>query len=298
MKANSIIHIKSIQAWMEKNLENDISLSMIAARSGYCITHIQNKFKMQTGSTIKEYIKKRRMFRAALYLHFSKIPIRDISFKLRFKSLSTFSRAFHLFYLKSPVDYRKTNILYFMDSIEHGSFLDSDKTPPCVSFFDNMEFSFAGLQFHYHIRIVDFDRPHINHRIRFKKYFFELFDDVPPLYYTATRYLPSDISPESVCVIYTIGIDVNEIDRCKKISLTQFEFTLNQGAMFESTGTFYNPYEVVLKANVRLSEFHYGKINDWEFEKYEIKEDGKMEYVYYAPVKKIDFCHYNINLDI
>lgn len=63
MKAHQISVITSLVDWIENNLDSDLSLDRLGARSGYTKWHIARMFSDVVGLTPCNYIKRRRLTR-------------------------------------------------------------------------------------------------------------------------------------------------------------------------------------------------------------------------------------------
>ncbi len=80
--------------YIEKNLDNDISLKEVA-RMAFCSEyHFQRMFSFLSGITLSEYIRRRRLTVAAFELNNSNIRIIDLAVKYGYSSPDSFTRAF------------------------------------------------------------------------------------------------------------------------------------------------------------------------------------------------------------
>lgn len=93
--------------FLEECLLEDWDLDDYAWKIGYSKFHLSRIFKQETGLTIREYIRKRRLAIAALYLLHSDEPIIEIAFKLHYQSQEAFTRSFKELYNMPPGKYRK-----------------------------------------------------------------------------------------------------------------------------------------------------------------------------------------------
>ncbi len=98
---------KSIQ-YIEENLNEEISLKVIAKRVHFSEFHFHRLFKSITGSTVMEYVRKKRLEKAAEILSETSEKITDIAYKYQYSSEEAFSRAFKKAYGNSPRDYRNS----------------------------------------------------------------------------------------------------------------------------------------------------------------------------------------------
>ena len=93
--------------FMKDNLENKISLEDIANEVGYSSSYLTNLFSQKTSYSPMIYYNQLRIQRACSYLQFSKLKIKEISFRLGFYDPFHFSNAFFKEMGISPKEYRK-----------------------------------------------------------------------------------------------------------------------------------------------------------------------------------------------
>ena len=72
---NDAITIHSILSWIEDNLESPLSLEKVSERSGYSKWHLQRMFKKETGHSLGQYIRSRKLTEIAQKLKQSNEPI-------------------------------------------------------------------------------------------------------------------------------------------------------------------------------------------------------------------------------
>ncbi|WP_155593349.1 helix-turn-helix transcriptional regulator [Lysinibacillus cavernae] len=94
-------------AYIEGQLTEEILLECLPTNVGYSKYHLSRIFKQETGLTIGEYIRIRRLAMAASYLIYSNASILTIAFTLQFQSQEAFTRAFKEVYALPPGKYRK-----------------------------------------------------------------------------------------------------------------------------------------------------------------------------------------------
>ncbi|BBU83814.1 MDR efflux pump AcrAB transcriptional activator MarA [Escherichia coli] len=114
------ITIHSILDWIEDNLESPLSLEKVSERSGYSKWHLQRMFKKETGHSLGQYIRSRKMTEIAQKLKESNEPILYLAERYGFESQQTLTRTFknyfdvpHLYSLHTslmPHKYRMTNM--------------------------------------------------------------------------------------------------------------------------------------------------------------------------------------------
>ena len=89
------------------NLMEEIQLDVFPGVIGYSKFHLLRIFRKETGKSIGEYIRLRRLAMAALLLLHSEETILTIAFLFHFQSQEAFTRAFKEVYAVPPGKYRK-----------------------------------------------------------------------------------------------------------------------------------------------------------------------------------------------
>lgn len=92
--------------FIEKHLCDDIKLDDIAKRSYFSEFHFHRLFRSEVGTSVMNYIRARRLSRAAEQLAGTEEDITGIALKYQFSSEESFSRAFKREYGICPRDYR------------------------------------------------------------------------------------------------------------------------------------------------------------------------------------------------
>lgn len=108
---NDAVTIHSILDWIENNLESPLSLDVVSQRSGYSKWHLQRMFKKETGLSLGQYIRNRKLTEIAMKLKESNEPILYLAERYGFESQQTLTRTFKNYFSVPPHKYRITNML-------------------------------------------------------------------------------------------------------------------------------------------------------------------------------------------
>jgi len=98
--------VRKIVDTLEENLLTTWKLEHYAEKIGYSKFYLTRQFKKETGLTIIEYIRKRRLAVSAFLLLHTDYTILDISIECQFQSQEAFTRAFKELYRMPPGKYR------------------------------------------------------------------------------------------------------------------------------------------------------------------------------------------------
>jgi AraC family transcriptional regulator len=110
MQEEYIKRVNKVLAFIDENLDADLSLQAIADIACYSPFHVHRLFKAITGETLNTYITRKRTGRSAMMLiHNKEHSIAEIAGKHGFKNDTTFSRTFKRIYGQSPTEFRKAN---------------------------------------------------------------------------------------------------------------------------------------------------------------------------------------------
>lgn len=99
--------IEAACSYIERHLEEELSISSLASYAGYMEYYFSKKFKRELGLTPAEYIRKKRLEKAALLLRSSDLDAQQIATRLQFCSQSYFTDCFRKEFGLSPTKYRK-----------------------------------------------------------------------------------------------------------------------------------------------------------------------------------------------
>ncbi len=95
--------------YIRLHLREPISIQEMADRFGYTEYYFSHKFHKETGVTIKEFIRDRRLEEAKVLLTTTNMSVQEISDELQIGSRSYFSVIFREQFGESPTDYRRKN---------------------------------------------------------------------------------------------------------------------------------------------------------------------------------------------
>lgn len=98
--------IQQLVIIIEGKLNSSLPVKELSERSGYSERWLYILFLRETGMSVAQYIRRRKLTLAALLLRHTSIPVTDISLMYDFSSLQTFSRSFRQQFTVSPVRYR------------------------------------------------------------------------------------------------------------------------------------------------------------------------------------------------
>lgn len=93
--------------YIDENLDNELNLETIASIAHYSPYHFHRVFKAITNETLKGFITRKRIEKAAAVLmHKEEVVISELSSLFGFNSHSAFTRSFKNFYKLSPTEFR------------------------------------------------------------------------------------------------------------------------------------------------------------------------------------------------
>ena len=99
--------IESACSYIERHIEEELSLASLAAYAGYAEYYFSKKFKREVGMTLAEYLRKKRLEKAAMLLQATDLDVQKIAMRLQFCSQSYFTDSFRKQFGVSPSQYRK-----------------------------------------------------------------------------------------------------------------------------------------------------------------------------------------------
>ena len=99
--------------FIEDNLKENIKVEDVASQAGYSYYHFHRIFEALVGETVGNYLRSRRLTRAANDLLYSENNILDIALGYQFESQEAFNRAFKKVFKVTPGTYRKNRTEVF-----------------------------------------------------------------------------------------------------------------------------------------------------------------------------------------
>ncbi len=99
--------MNSAMEYIENNLQDKMDYARLAQTACCSVYHFQRMFSFVTGIPLSEYIRRRKMTRAAFELQNSEIKVIDLALKYGYDSPESFARAFQLQHGASPSAVRK-----------------------------------------------------------------------------------------------------------------------------------------------------------------------------------------------
>ncbi len=113
--------ILQVQMYIQKNLDGDLSLKELAAKSYFSEYHFHRVFRAVVGEPLKEHIRRLRLERAASDLKHTSNSIINIAFDAGYQTHEAFTRAFGSLFGCSPSDFRSGNSVISHHKINAGT---------------------------------------------------------------------------------------------------------------------------------------------------------------------------------
>src|SRR4030095_11384200 len=107
VSGNEIERLLPVLVHIQANLDQDLSLEVLAKRLRLSQFHFHRLFRSAVGETLKQYTQRRRLERAANRLIIHDATILDVALDSGFQSHETFSREFKRRFQVTPKSYRE-----------------------------------------------------------------------------------------------------------------------------------------------------------------------------------------------
>lgn len=99
--------VKKAMDYILLNLGSHLTLQLVAGHIHVNPSHLSRKFKEETSETITEFINRKRVEEAKLYLRRSKISVTDVAFMVGFNDMNYFSKVFKKYTSMTPSQFAK-----------------------------------------------------------------------------------------------------------------------------------------------------------------------------------------------
>ncbi len=100
--------ILTAQNWIERNFGSEVSLEAVAADVGMSPRNFSRRFKLATGDTPRDYLKRARLEAAQELFRDNQISVAEVAYKVGFQDVGYFAKVFNEYSGCSPHDYAKT----------------------------------------------------------------------------------------------------------------------------------------------------------------------------------------------
>ncbi|MCP4580931.1 MAG: AraC family transcriptional regulator [candidate division Zixibacteria bacterium] len=101
--------ILRVQLYIQNHLDNELSLDELANVACFSPFHFHRIFRGMVGESVKEYVRRNRLKRAAMELEYSKRPVTQIAFDAGYETHESFTRAFRGMYNVPPKKFRENH---------------------------------------------------------------------------------------------------------------------------------------------------------------------------------------------
>jgi len=94
--------VLKVQLHIQNNLDQDLSLAVMARLAGMSCSHFHRAFKAHVGETLRKYVERLRVETSLYDLYLSDLNVLQISLRYGFKNPETYGRAFRRRFRQSP----------------------------------------------------------------------------------------------------------------------------------------------------------------------------------------------------
>lgn len=103
------LHIEKAMQWIELNFKREIQLEALASEIHLSPSYVSRMFRKYTGSTLMEFIGKRRLQEASLLLRTSSLSVSQVAQHSGYPDVAYFCRSFKKKYGTTPLQYRASS---------------------------------------------------------------------------------------------------------------------------------------------------------------------------------------------
>ncbi|MEG5910375.1 helix-turn-helix domain-containing protein [Enterobacter mori] len=271
-------HIATLLEWIEKNLSGKLNADVISDKSGYTKWHLQKMFKAHTGLTLTQYIKGRRLCKAAFELCFTNRKVADIADDFQFDSPQSFSRSFSLLYGVSPKQFRANNEISFNNFTP--KFIADEKYSYVKGEFYSVDHLIVnGKTDSYCCSIKEMKKPHRNFRIPMRERFINDNQLIHSSIYTLSKF--SSLSNDTLLAEYHIGT----VGSVNSINNERLPVIFGDFLRFDMVGSEYEVDDFVLYIYMHI--FSFNKLTrrvGYDVEVFTWGTNKTIIYSYYIPV--------------
>lgn len=100
-------HVVRALDYIDENLCGDLSVETLARQSGVSTFHFHRLFRADVGESPKQYVRRLRLERAALWLDGSRRPVTEVAFAAGYATHEAFTRAFKARFGVPPARFRR-----------------------------------------------------------------------------------------------------------------------------------------------------------------------------------------------
>ena len=112
MESDRLGMIGTALDFIEMHLEDDIALEDVARAAHYSKYYLHRAFSGVLGTSLYQYIRRRRLTEAARRLIFSQASLTDLALAAGYQSQQAFGDAFCAMYKCPPAEYRRLHVFY------------------------------------------------------------------------------------------------------------------------------------------------------------------------------------------
>lgn len=145
---NSSAFLRAID-YIEQNLAGNIDLNQAAGRGFTSLMQLYRDFYANTGHTVKEYIRKRRLSNALNRIRFTDASLADIAYECGFSSQQSLCRSVKTATGLTPLTFKNSNSIYYFPAcrVKNGYYVSvSQDTIPPLTHWDYKDTSIKGIE--------------------------------------------------------------------------------------------------------------------------------------------------------
>ncbi|MET1257019.1 AraC family transcriptional regulator [Aliikangiella maris] len=109
---NTLLRIKKVEQYIERSLDEDLSVEKLAAQACYSVFHFHRLFKAYFGESVYAYKKRLLLERSVKQLVHSQQSITEIALNAGYENQSAFNKAFRQMFGQTPTQCRQQKNLH------------------------------------------------------------------------------------------------------------------------------------------------------------------------------------------